>query len=594
MKNLRVRYKLDLILVVILIMIISSAASALNGIGQLEKRSIETLEQEVRAGYDDNVRQQVENAISMLDHYNRLYESGECTLEEAKQRGADVLRELRYGEDGYFWADDLEGNNIVLLGSETEGTNRMNATDAEGYAMIKDIIAKGQEPEGGFCDYVFPKEGESEPSPKRSYSKLYAPFGWVIGTGNYTDYIDIKLAEENVVIHDTADKWIRYMMVCVVFFFVLAIVLTIYIIVDITSAMKRVVAFLGELESGDMTERADEKQVKRKDEFGKLSKAMNNLSGALDEVLGSVKKGSLGLADGVEHAIANVDELNGEIEGVSAATEELSASMQETAASAAQIETMSQEIETVSKNIAVRSQEGAEKAVSIHERASKAMNTTKDSRQKADMIGNEISKSLRKALADAKVVEQIDVLAQSIMNITSQTNLLALNASIEAARAGEAGKGFAVVADEIRELAEQSKKTVENIQRVTGDVTGAVENLSNDSARLLSFVTEDVTKYFDYFLRVADAYNEDAAYVDELVTDFSAISEELLASIDGVLQSISDVSKAANEGALGTSEIAERSATVADRSSQLLEVVKNVGATAEELKLHVEKFTISA
>ena len=187
-----------------------------------------------------------------------------------------------------------------------------------------------------------------------------------------------------------------------------------------------------------------------------------------------------------------------------------------------------------------------------------------------------------------------DVLAQSIMNITSQTNLLALNASIEAARAGEAGKGFAVVADEIRELAEQSKKTVENIQRVTGDVTGAVENLSNDSSRLLSFVTEDVTKYFDYFLRVADAYNEDAAYVDELVTDFSAISEELLASIDGVLQSISDVSKAANEGALGTSEIAERSATVAERSSQLLEVVKNVGATAEELKLHVEKFTISA
>lgn len=594
MKNLRVRHKLDLILVVILIMIISSAGCALNGIDQLKKRAIETQEQEVRAGYDDNVRQQVENAISMLDHYNRLYESGECTLEEAKQRGADVLRELRYGEEGYFWADDLEGNNIVLLGSETEGTNRMNATDAEGYAMIKDIIAKGQEPEGGFCDYVFPKEGESEPSPKRSYSKLYAPFGWVIGTGNYTDYIDAKLAEENVVIHDTANKWIRFMMGCVAFFFALAIVLTIYVIVDITSAMKRVVAFLGKLESGDMTERADEKQVKRKDEFGKLSRAMDNLSGALDEVLGSVKNGSLGLADGVEHAIANVDELNGEIEGVSAATEELSASMQETAASAAQIETMSQEIETVSKNIAVRSQEGAEKAVSIHERASKAMNTTKDSRQKADMIGNEISKSLRKALADAKVVEQIDVLAQSIMNITSQTNLLALNASIEAARAGEAGKGFAVVADEIRELAEQSKKTVENIQRVTGDVTGAVENLSNDSSRLLNFVTEDVTKYFDYFLRVADAYNEDAAYVDELVTDFSAISEELLASIDGVLQSISDVSKAANEGALGTSEIAERSATVADRSSRLLEVVKNVGATAEELKLHVEKFTISA
>ena len=59
----------------------------------------------------------------------------------------------------------------------------------------------------------------------------------------------------------------------------------------------------------------------------------------------------------------------------------------------------------------------------------------------------EISGSLIQALEEAKVVEQIEVLAQSIMGITAQTNLLALNASIEAARAGEAGKGFAVVAD---------------------------------------------------------------------------------------------------------------------------------------------------
>ena len=48
--------------------------------------------------------------------------------------------------------------------------------------------------EGGYTDYVFPKEGETEPSPKRSYSKAFEPFGWVIGTGNYTDYIDDQVA----------------------------------------------------------------------------------------------------------------------------------------------------------------------------------------------------------------------------------------------------------------------------------------------------------------------------------------------------------------------------------------------------------------
>ena len=47
---------------------------------------------------------------------------------------------------------------------------------------------------GGYVDYVFPKEGETESSPKRSYSEYFAPFDWVVGTGNYTDYIDQEVA----------------------------------------------------------------------------------------------------------------------------------------------------------------------------------------------------------------------------------------------------------------------------------------------------------------------------------------------------------------------------------------------------------------
>lgn len=594
MKNLKVRYKLSLILVVILIMVISAAACALQGIGQLKDNANETLGTEILGDYDLNIKQQVDNAVSMLDFCYKMYESGSCTLEEAKKQGADILRSLRYGDEGYFWADDLNGNNIVLLGSETEGTNRMDATDAEGYPFIKEIIKAAQQPEGGYCNYVFPKEGETEALPKRGYSKLYEPFGWVVGTGNYIDYIDLKLKEAKDVVNATASKWVRLMTICVVFFFALAAVLTSSITIDITSAMKRMVTSLGRLEEGDMTERADKKQIKRKDEFGKLSRAMDHLSNTLDHVLGSVKNGGLSLAGGVETALANVDGLNNELESVSAATEELSASMQETAASAQQIEMMAQEIEYASRNIAERSQEGAEKAASIHESATKAKETTEEKRQNTSRISSEISESLQSALTDVKIVEQIDVLAQSIMNITSQTNLLALNASIEAARAGEAGKGFAVVADEIRELAEQSKSTVENIQKVTQEVTEAVEKLSHSSSRLLKFVAEDVTKDFDSFLEVADAYNEDAIYIDDLVTDFSAISEELLASIDGTLQSISEVSKAANQGAVGTTEIAERSLSVADKSSQLLEVVQNVEKIAEELKEHVQKFIISA
>mgnify|MGYP004693844461 FL=1 len=593
MKNLKMSVKLSMILVLVFIMVMGSGFSAIKGMKTISSHADDALEEEVRNQYDESIRQQVDNAISMLDQYYAAYEAGECTLEEAKKQGADMLRELRYGDSGYFWADDTEGNNIVLLGSDTEGTNRMGTKDGNGYEMVKDIIAVGQQPDGGYCDYVFPKEGGTENLPKRSYSRLYEPFGWVIGTGNYTDYIDEIVEGEKQTIGATRNEWIMKMEICTVVFFLFTIAVIIYLIADTTGWMKKAVGYAQKLESGDMTGRSAAGRLKRKDEFGILERALNSMAATFDEVIGAVKRHGLTLAGDVDEVMEQLGELNDDISSVSAATEELSASMEETAASAQQIETISHQIETVSKNIAVRAQDGAEKVVSIHQRAQQAKKDTESNYQNAKDMKAEISGSLIQALEEAKVVEQIEVLAQSIMGITAQTNLLALNASIEAARAGEAGKGFAVVADEIRSLAEQSKVTAENIQQVTQKVTGAVQNLADDSSRLLNFVAEDVSKSFHQFTEIADAYNQDAADVDEMVTDFSAISEELLASIEGVLQSINDVSKAANEGANGTNEIAQRASNIVEKSENVITVMNEVGDASNEMREIVQKFIIT-
>lgn len=593
MKNLKVRHKLDIILVLVLVLIIGVCYCGIKGMNTIGDRSKQTLEEEIRVQYDTLIKDEVENAISMLEQYNAAYEAGELSLEEAKLQAADMLRELRYGDGGYFWADDTEGNNIVLLGSDTEGTNRYDAKDSNGTEFIKEILAAGQEAEGGYCDYLFPKEGGTEPLPKRSYSKLYEPFGWVVGTGNYTDYIDEELAAEDQIIDDATGKWVTRMITVAAVLFVITIGLTIYIIVDITQGIKKAAAYAETLGSGDLTRRVKEDMKVRRDEFGMLGRTMNGLTESFDEILGGVKKSSVILAEDARLAMDKINGLNSELENVSAATEELSASMEETAASAQQIDTISQEIETVSKNIAERSQDGAQKAVGIHERAEKAKTDMNAQYLKVKEMKDSISGSLESALQDAKVVSKIDELAESIMGITSQTNLLALNASIEAARAGEAGRGFAVVADEIRNLAEQSKATVENIQQVTQAVSVAVRNLSDDAAKLLAFVAEDISASFHNFMDVTDAYNDDAAYVDELVTDFSAISEELLASIENVMDSIHEVGKAADEGAIGTSEIAERGAMIAQESSEILKAVREVAASSAEMKSAAEKFKIT-
>ena len=153
-------------------------------------KMVASLDKTIRDNFDNEIKYQVQNAISMLDGVNKRFEKGEITLEEAKKQGADQLRGLKFGKDGYFWADTENGVNIVLNGTPTEGTNRLEAKDANGKFLIKEIISQGMKEDGGFSDYAFPKKGETIPLPKRSFSQEFKPFNWVIGTGNYTNDID--------------------------------------------------------------------------------------------------------------------------------------------------------------------------------------------------------------------------------------------------------------------------------------------------------------------------------------------------------------------------------------------------------------------
>ncbi len=593
MKNLKVKYKLLVLAVLMVSAMLCCAFFAVKGMDAIERQAEGTLSEELYANYDEQIREQTENAISMLDVYYGRYESGGCTLEEAKQQAADMLRELRYGENGYFWADDTEGNCIVLLGNETEGTNRLNSQDANGNYYMKDIIANGQQPEGGYTDYQFPKNGETQASPKRGYSKFYEPFGWVIGTGNYTDEMEEMLAAESEVIDGITKRWITYLIVCAAVLLVILLVLTFCIAENIIAPLRHTVDMAQKMEAGDLRVRAEDRLLKRKDEFGSLGEAMEVLAQTLDSVLLKVQTSGFSLAKDVSNVMEDVKVLNDELTDISATTQELSAAMEETSASSTQITEMARQIEDVSRSVATRSQDGAIKVADIHQRAEAAKGNTAASKQKASDIKRQISGGLKQALEDAQVVSEIKTLTDSIQKITSQTNLLALNASIESARAGESGRGFAVVAGEIQDLAEQTSSIVENIQKLTGDVTTAVNNLSSFAERLLDFVAQDVSNDYGMFLKVADDYNGDAEYVNELVTDFSAVSQQLLASVEAVTSSISDVGQATTESATGVVTIATDSNDLSARSSDILENVQNVNEIAAALEEIVKHFQLS-
>lgn len=592
MNNIKVRTKLVIVMVIALIALALCTVISNTSLSGLGNNALDIIENDMRSSYDEQIKAQVDNVISLCQSIYNRYEKGEYTLDEAEKLAADQIRDLRYGNNGYFWVDTYDGTNVVLLGNDTEGTNRMDAVDTNGFAYMQAIINAGKQEDGGFTDYVFPREGETESSPKRAYSKAFEPFGWVLGTGNYTDDIDEDvLGVKNEFSSYESNSRMAIIGIAVVMEVILILVLTL-ITASIVKPLKKSLTHIDEIAQGDFSKEFEQDLLKRKDDFGQLADSLEKMRSEMKELIGEVKSEALEITGMVQEIDTSLQALDDQIENVSATTEELAAGMEETAASSEEINAMSHEIESAAKSIAERSQDGANEADEIRERAVKIKKDTDENDRRTRSIHEEINESLTKALEDIKVVDQINVLAKSIMDITGQTNLLALNASIEAARAGEAGKGFAVVADEIRVLAEQSKAAVAHIQEVTGNVTAAVENLANDAERLLEFVGNDVVESLGGFAEMANSYNSDAANVDSLVTDFSASSEQLLASINGVMDAISDVSKTATEGATGTTDIAEKVGNVVQEAEAIKQKAETTYHSAEKLQKNVERFIV--
>ncbi len=588
--NYKVRTKMLLLGFLVIGAMTGICIGFLFSMNNLSRTSLNQMEEIMTENYDGEIKKQVENAISMLDAVYAKYEAGEYTLEEAKVLGADLLRGMHYGDGGYFWADTYEGDNVVLLGNETEGTNRLEAKDSNGFQMVKEIIRVGKEPDGGYTDYYFPKADGEESLPKRSYSLAFEPFGWVIGTGNYIDDINtaLDLTEKEQEAH-TKESLTRLFLITVAV--LIAVVLFMFIIArEIIKALKTSLAYNEVLGSGDFTAALPESFLSRKDDFGMLSRAMDqmksNLRGLVMEIRGDIHV--------IKEMTGNIDDkvssVNEEMETVSATTQELAASMEETAASAQEISAMSQEIETSAKNIAAKSELGAQRVAEILKRAEQAREDTRKDHEAARAINNQIKSELRLALENSKVVEEISVLTDSIMGITSQTNMLALNASIEAARAGEAGKGFAVVAEQIRVLAEQSRQAVANIQTITGQVSEAVSGLSLSAKSLLDFVSTNVSESYNGFEVTADAYKEDSKFVDALVTEFSMEAEHLLDSISGIMEAIQEVGKASGEGAEGTSDIAGRVSEVVIQTGEITEAVRGANDRVGQVNAEIGKF----
>ena len=439
------------------------------------------------------------------------------------------------------------------------------------------------------------------------YSLFNASTNTISDEGQYISTFDsarerINQAEEILEVYgeeiirqsnETVLQTQRYVVVITALAVILSLLLGIIIITGISKRTRKTLELIKKTANLDLENSAEyDKFLKEKDEFGLIINAESEVRKELVNIIKEVSNNASTLNKIVDLTNQRMSRLGEEIDGVSATTEELSAGMEETAASVQEMNAASNEIERASENIAENAKEGALEAEKISKTANELNKSFTVSQESAYRIFEEVKISLEEALERSKAAEQISILADSILEITSQTNLLALNAAIEAARAGEAGKGFAVVADEIRKLAENSKNTVTEIQSITQTVLSSVNDLSSSSKSLLDFMNNDVVKDYGMMLQATKQYKKDAEFVNGLVENLSATAEMLLTSIQSTVKALDEVSAATNEGAEGTSNIAQQTSNVVENAGEVIKNVANAKEVSAKLNQMIAKFKL--
>lgn len=370
---------------------------------------------------------------------------------------------------------------------------------------------------------------------------------------------------------------------------VIAIMLGTLIAIWISKQIKKVLNFAEAIGNGDLTKSI---KISSKDEFGNLSNALNKANNNIKSLINEIMHNASDMGSTSEELSATVEEVSAKMESINESIEEISAGVQDLSSTTEEVSASTEEITANTNSLANRANDAAGSVNDIKKRAlyikDKAANEIKES----NSIYMENRSHILNAIEEAKVVNEVRMMADSIGSIAEQTNLLALNAAIEAARAGEQGKGFTVVANEVRNLAEQSSEVVMNIQAMVTKVQLAVTKLSKSSQDVLGFIDNNVKSNYEFLNKTGIQYEDDAKFMDGIINEISASSKQMNELVEQISCAFQNVSGTAEKSAASSEDISNSVNEVTFAINDVAKSAEGQAELAQKLTNMIQKFKV--
>jgi methyl-accepting chemotaxis protein len=170
--------------------LLAAGVAVVLGLIMIAGYSLLKLRSDALAAHSVRIKDVVEVSKGVIANYQKLETGGLLNREEAQEQAKEALRGLRYSHDDYFFLHDFSGRALMVAGNpKIEGQVLLGKTDAAGFKLWDAIVSQGKSGQGYF-DYVFPRAGQSESTPKRGYVIGIPEWQWIVGSGVYIDDVD--------------------------------------------------------------------------------------------------------------------------------------------------------------------------------------------------------------------------------------------------------------------------------------------------------------------------------------------------------------------------------------------------------------------